>query len=474
MGKKTYHILHVEDVEDRFRNYKLMVDGALNEAGLPHEVHWARTIPEAVDYVVSHTDSLDLILLDISLGGDEGETGLNLLERIRGSLHSTIPVFIVSSNVDRYESVLEKLKQEQSIVGYSDPIKNVWPEELRSILERKEVSLLHLSDIHKGKFFGLDGLVIPEHRIIDNLCVQLGKIDFVVVSGDISSVNDERDYRNALKLFDTLKVKLGLPASHFIFTPGNHDRDRTRTDSYVFAKFLNFIQRFYEEERVRSDNDRYPDVTLQDYDNPQTVFDQFFSIAIFAEQKTIVVGFNSVNPFDTVENDTIRCGLQGDTKCGFIYGGKISSEQIENVRLALDSAFENYPEARDYVKIATFHHNIFEPSHVQMMDWCPTLVNEGNLLAFLSDLGFQFILHGHLHYAENYYYRICSKSRGINIVSTGTLGGKHRDLDSRFCANKITYFVDRNGNLMDPQLHRFTISPSDIHWQKFTGTLEFP
>lgn len=471
MAEKTYHILHVEDVEDRFRNYKLMVDAALDEAQLPHEVHWAKTIPEAVNYIVSYPNNLDLILLDITLGdGNEG-TGLNLLEKIRSFLHSTIPVFIVSSNVDRYENVLEKLKQEQAIAGYSDPINDVWAKKLCSILGRREVSLLHLADIHKGKFFGLDGLVLPEQRIINNLCAQLGKIDFVVVSGDLSSINDEKDYRNALQLLDTLKVKLGLSASNFIFTPGNHDRDRNRTDSYIFSKFLTFIQLFYGREGVQPDDYRYPDETIQDYDNPQTVFDHLFSIALFDEYKTIIVGFNSVNPVDTAANDTIRCGLQGDTKCGFIYGGKISSEQIENVRLALDSIFKSHPETRDYVKIAAFHHNIFEPSHVQALDWCPTLVNEGNLLAFLSDFKFRFILHGHLHYAENYYYRICSKPCGINIVSTGTLGGKHRDLDARFCANKITYFVDRNGNLTDPQLHRFTIPPNDIHWQKTTETL---
>ena len=172
MGEKTYHILHVEDVEERFNNYKLMVDAALDGAQLPHEVHWVKTIPDAINYIVSYPNSLDLVLLDIFLGDDNGGNGLNLLEKIRSSLHSTVPVFIVSSNVDKYEHVLETLKQEQAIADYSDPINHVWAKKLCPILGRREVSLLHLADIHKGKFFGLDGLVLPEQRIIGNLCTQ--------------------------------------------------------------------------------------------------------------------------------------------------------------------------------------------------------------------------------------------------------------------------------------------------------------
>lgn len=466
MKDGTYQILHVEDEKNRFVNYSHMISAALNEDHISHQIYWAPSTAEAITFILDNGSTLDLILLDISLNGSDSETGLALVKRIRDKpLYSTVPIFVVSANVDRYRETLEELKRMQSIVGYSEPIGTVWTSLLRSILERKEVSLLHLSDIHEGKFFAFRDLVVTKSAIINDLCQQLGKIDFVVISGDISSVNDASDYRNAQKLLDSLKRKLNLSAGNFVFVPGNHDRDKSRTDSYVFSNFLHFLKTFYEEDEVASSDFRYPDLDLQDYDNPQNVFDRFFSIALFPEVKSIVVGFNSVNPLDIQVNNDISCNLQNqNTGCGLIRGGEISSNQIANLREELEVIFRRRPDVREYAKIAAFHHNVFEPSHVQAAKWRPTLINEGNLLAFLSDYGFQFILHGHLHYAENYYFRIYSKRKGINIISTGTFSGKNRDLDSNFCANKITYYVDASGTISFPKLHRYTIPKDGLQW----------
>lgn len=473
MKDGRYQILHVEDNEARYINYSRMVSAALNKAGIQHELNWTRSVGDAMAFIVNNIDCLDLILLDISLSNDGAETGLDLVRMISGRIRISIPIFVVSSNVGAYRHVLERLKSEQKIVGYSEPMNEVWTDQLFSILQGKEVSLLHLSDIHEGRFYALQNLAVPANTVIRNLCRRLNKIDFVVISGDISSVNAESDYRNAQNMLNSLKENLDLPASRFVFVPGNHDRDWECTDTYTFSRFLHFLQDFYREEGSFSAW-CCPDLGLQDYNNPQTVFDHLFSIAVFPEQKSLVVGFNSVNPRDTRQNHDICCEVMGnDTACGLISGGEISSEQILNVQNELDELYQRHPETKSYTKIAVFHHNIFEPPHIYAMGWQPTLINEGNLLAFLTKYGFRFILHGHLHYAENYFFRLYSEQQGINIISAGTFSGKDQELDSSFCANKITYYVDAEGIMTKPKLRRFTIPRDRLDWEESEQLLVF-
>jgi len=474
MKDGKYQILHVEDNDARYKNYCGMVGSALNKAEIQHELYWVKTVADATRFILNHRDCLDLILLDISLDKSGSETGLELVNMIWDSkICSSIPIFVVSSNVGSYKYVLEQLKSEQKIVGYSEPMDEVWTDQLASILQGREVSLLHLSDIHEGQFFALQNLTVPAGSIIRNLCHQLGKIDFVVISGDISSVNAEADYRDAQRLLNSLKENLGLPASRFVFVPGNHDRNWDCTDPFTFSQFLHFIQDFYREDGSPSIG-CYPDLDLQNYSNAQSVFDHLFSIAVFPEQKSLVVGFNSINPRDTRQNHDIRCGsLEKGSACGLISGGEISSEQIANVQNELDELYQRCPEVKGYSKIAVFHHNVFEPPHIYEMDWRPTLINQGNVLAFLTKYGFRFILHGHLHYAENYFLRIYSEQQGINIISAGTFSGKDQELDFNFCANKITYYVDAGGTMTKPKLCRFMIPRNGLDWEKAEQLISF-
>ncbi len=467
MRDGVYQILHVEDDENRFINYSNMIRGVLTAENIQYHIEHASTLSEAGDFVFRHGDQLDLILLDISLDDSKEATGLSLVETVRKFPgYANIPIFVLSANVDRYKDVLEEMRRGQRIVGCSEPMGTVWTNQVLSILGRKEISVLHLSDIHEGKFFALEDLVIPERNIIQNLCNQLDKIHLVVISGDLTSMNREQEYEKAKQLLFRLSEYLRLPLSKFVFVPGNHDREWEGFDSHVFSRYLHFLRDFYAKEGLSSDRYRYPDLSLQDYDRPQNVFDELFSIAVCPEERTIIVGFNSVNPKDTKANREVSCGRDGDVKCGLTFGGEISSEQLSKVSFALDALYRERPETCKYTKIAAFHHNVFGPSHVQALKWRPTLINEGNLLRFLSECQFQFVLHGHLHYAENYYFRIGSKWKGINIISTGTFSSRDRALDANFCANKLTYYVDRDGVMADPKLHRFTIPQDSFEWKK--------
>lgn len=463
MRNGRYEILHVEDDQNRFRNYSRMVRGALEEKGIPHEIVWANTLNAAYRRVCEMRDELDLILLDIAMNDPDGDTGLTWARTIQED-QKKLPIFVVSANIGRYHETLEQYKSAQMILGYSEPLEDTWADQLPDILLGKNVSVLHLSDIHNGKFFAYEGLVMNQQAVLDNLCRKLGHVDIVVVSGDLSSINSGDDYAAAAGLLGSLREKLSLTVKDFVFVPGNHDRDRARCDSHTFSQYLSFSEKFYN--GAGQPDSYYPSHELEDYDTAGQTFSELFSVVVYPAHRTIVVGFNSVNPLDVEENRKTACPVTEDgTACGLVRGGSVSSQQLANVDRRLKYLYDRCPEYRDFVKIAAFHHNLFEPAHVEELPWRPTLMNQGNLLSLLADHRFLFALHGHLHYKKVYCYKDYDKQYGLNVISTGTFSGKERMMDTDFCANKITYRVTARGEAVFRRLCQLTLPRDGTDWQ---------
>lgn len=458
-----YHILHVEDDESRFQSYCYMINGALGKRGISHEIIWAGSIADAYRCIMTRGDELDLIILDISLDDKDGETGLSIIRAVEKT-GRIIPMFVVSANVETYRETLKEYKTKQLILGYSEPLNAAWPEQLAEILLGKDVNVLHLSDIHNGKFFALGNLELSQNKTLDDLCNNLGHVDFVVVSGDISSTNDPRDYQEACVLLDNLRAKLSLEPNSFVFVPGNHDRDLYRNDAHTFSNFLIFLKDFYRG-HLQADS-YYPSQELEDYDEGAQTFSELFSVVAYPQYRTIVVGLNSVNPLDVMDNRKKDCSVHtGGTLCGLTFGGSISSEQLINTRRQLENLYIQHPEYKTFVKLATFHHNIFEAAHIERAEWRPTILNQGNVLDVLAELNFLFVLHGHLHYSELHYYKAQSKPHGMNIISAGTFSGKERNMDPNFCANKITYRVSQGGQVLSCKVKRLLLPKDSISWK---------
>lgn len=463
MKNGYYQILHVEDDERLANNYGHLVHDVLQGQGLFHEITRVDAIDAAYRVIGESWQELDLILLDISLNDANGRNGLYLVQMLRNSPWKRIPVFVVSANVEVYKETLDKLVKDQSIMGYSPPL-GTWVEELADILLGKEVSILHLSDIHNGKFFAYNHLVMNRETVLDNLCRKLGHIDLAVISGDLSSKNFKKDYVDAAELLRALRNKLSLPQKHFVFVPGNHDHNRAAWDSRTFRRYLEFTEMFYNGQQMPGG--RYPGRDLEDYEDCEQVFDELFSIVPFPEQRTLIVGFNSVNHLDFKTNRGKKCPVGNGEICGRIYGGEISAGQLEKVDRELKWLYDTYPEYKNYVKCAVFHHNVFEPAHVKKMPWCPTLMNQGNFFQLLSQHGFRFALHGHLHYKEVHFYKEYHWNQGINVISTGTFSGTDREFDTDFCANKLTYRVSPRGEIAFCRLRQITLPNDGLDWQE--------
>lgn len=473
MKDGIYQILHVEDNKYQLRNCQLAINGVLNPLGKTAEFISAYNIQEAESKIMRHNRELDLIILDIDLGLEETKSGLMLIDEIHHH-NPSIPIFVLSTNVDKFESALKEMKSRQRIRGYSEPVNKPWADDIRRILESKLVNILHLSDIHEGKFFAYNNLVVNKTTLLKELCKRVENVDFVVISGDLSSTNSDEDYRNARELLNLLKGDLGLSSNQFVFTPGNHDRDRDCMDTRLFFRYIHFVNQFYSSDFSYNSILEYPSEMLSDdYTSQQSVFDNLISISAFPAQRTIIVSMNSVNPRDKSEYLTRTCFAEENAKCGLLSGGEISSEQIQNVKNKLNQMFRKYPETESYARIATFHHNVFEPSHIEQFTWCPTILNEGNLMRFLTDYGFRFILHGHLHYAENYVFCVGNDNSGISVISTGTLSGKDRNMSKCFCANKISYFVDKQGCISKATLTEYTIPNDAAEWKIEESPIHF-
>lgn len=467
MKDGIYQILHVEDNSYQLQNCKYALEGALKPLGSAFTIIGASNTQEAASSILQRQKELDLIILDIDLGERESKSGLDMVESIY-SINPRIPIYILSTNVDKYKNTLDVMKDQQKIRGYSEPLNRPWAEEIMHILEGSLVNVLHLSDIHEGKFFAYNNIVVGKHTPLFELCSRVGNVDFVVVSGDLSSINADEDYRKAHELLARIKEQLGLRNSQFIFAPGNHDHDRDCLDTQLFSRYLRFVNEFYSSDVSEDCILDYPSETLEtDYTSQQSIIDNLISVCAYPAQKTVVLSMNSVNPRDKSEYFTKICFAEEDpnAKCGLLSGGEISSEQIQNAQNKLRQLFKNHPEVENYARIATFHHNIFEPSHIDRFNWCPTILNEGNLMRFLTDYGFRFVLHGHLHHAENYIFCVGNKNPGISVISTGTLSGNDRSLSNSFCANKISFLVDGQGHISEAKLMKFTIPNDDFQWK---------
>lgn len=470
MKDGRFQILHVEDEYNRYLNYSRMIRGALDKKDVQYDIYQADSLENACKQVLSKGDELDLILLDISLNDNEGENGLSLVQMLRNNFLKNVPIFVVSANVGRYFEKLEQLKNKQMILGYSEPLGDDWPDRLYDILMGKQVSILHLSDIHNGRFFAYDKLIVNKEAVLDDLCKKLGYIDFLVISGDISSTNCEEDYNAAAQLLKSLGAKLSLAPHQFVFCPGNHDHDLELCDSHTFHRYLGFLKNFYGDDMPEYNH--YPNYELEDYDNIRQAYSELFSIVIYPEQKTIVVGFNSVNPMDFKANREKSCTKgEGEQHCGLIFGGEIGVEQIVRIDKELKNIYEIHPDYKNFVKIAAFHHNIFEPAHIEQIPWRSTLINQGNFLSFLLKNRFIVALHGHLHYKEVHYYKSYRNQGGLNVISTGTFSGADRAFDTDFCANKITYRVSSRGQVTFLKLFQHTLSKDSIQWNQQEITL---
>lgn len=95
----------------------------------------------------------------------------------------------------------------------------------------QDITILHLSDLHFGRrnrFNGENPRNLAKRHAAALKDGFIGAslpptINLVIITGDVGEGGRKEDYDSALLFFKTLQKELGLPPSHFVFCPGNHD-----------------------------------------------------------------------------------------------------------------------------------------------------------------------------------------------------------------------------------------------------------
>jgi 3',5'-cyclic AMP phosphodiesterase CpdA len=355
---------------------------------------------------------------------------------------------------------LEEFKRNKIICGYYNlhPCEK-WCKKLYSLVNEREVSILHISDIHIGEFYAFNNSTVKIDTLFKNLIQKIQPLDLLVVSGDISSTGIKEDFKEAMKFFEKMKSISGLEHDRFIIVPGNHDFIWDCNIKSCFDNYISFINNFQQggeskvfkyfpnEENIGNNLD-----SMTDYKN--NITDKLFTLAAYDEIKTLVIGINSIS----TNKETYRYGI-------------ISENQLINIQTALNKLLPYY---NDYFKIATFHHNIFEVPCLLDEKWKPALINQGMTLKCLFRNDVRVIFHGHSHYAAAYkflpYYfdgdKNISNSPGY-IIASGTFSGKRASpMQFFFSVNHLKYKINLKKQVSSGILDQYSLKLDNNVWLK--------
>ena len=250
--------------------------------------------------------------------------------------------------------------------------------------------LLHLSDLH----FSDENQADQWHAqlLLDlRKQMQIRELSGVIVSGDITNHATDEQFGFAQDFFQQLCASFRIAKERLILVPGNHDVNWKLTDvgQDGFSPFAAF----------------YRNVTGADYPSSPA---QQTTLHHFPELKLLVLGCNSACQIDRANPS--RAGLH---KRAF---GK-----------AISSLVHSNEEHEKCTKLAVWHHPPAELT--QGID-----LQDGAVLEQLAQAGFQLVLHGHVHRADNAvfrYYRQVSGG-GLEILTAGTFGAPTHELVSGY------------------------------------------
>lgn len=451
---KVKNILWAEDNIANFNSYKEILEEYLSEKEIMTLIDRAEDGKAVFQKIFNKAKKWDLIILDIDM---PNYNGLLTIEDL-ASQQLPAPLMIISNRLNQaeYRAPVAKLIEDKIIIGAfekDDSIK--WRESILSVLKNTPPRILHISDIHFGKFHIFSKDLQIEDQLIGKLeqLILNENINLIVISGDLTSVGDYSEFKRAEMFIEWLSNITKLPITRFIIVPGNHDIRRADEQGRRFDRFIESIN------RISKGNQEFCSTFSKLYKDNRLVWDlqvsqrsDLYSLTIIDELKLIVVGLNSV--IDD-ENNWEQ--------------SEIPHLQLINISRELASLPVN---KKEYLKIAVFHHNLFPIPAVNSKWENRVISNQALVLKELSNMGFRVILHGHSHYPGIYQYRPffiygISEPEPIMIVCTGTLGGTHTSpIRPELNMNLIKIDWATTEKTFDFVVRPFTLSFDTLIWEE--------
>ena len=226
--------------------------------------------------------------------------------------------------------------------------------------------ILHISDLHFGEthaFKNQNGKNDTE-QLATHITRDLKQNNFqpqcVVVSGDLTEKATSEEFDEAEKFLRSLSKKLNLEIKNFIFTPGNHDVDWTKTEQNTLLRNYQTFLRLIYGNNVLSDN-KYLTLT-------------------WSNKHTFILSINS-------------CAVEGPDHPGI---GWVNYKQLEDAKNKFENSWNNCD-----VRIAVLHHHLVPVNWNSVTPEPPKkhslTLNTEQIISWLIKNGFQLVLHGHQH-----------------------------------------------------------------------------
>lgn len=254
-----------------------------------------------------------------------------------------------------------------------------------SVLQKNTLRLLHLSDLHlcdedsmKKHYFHLK-LDLKKNFEIE-------KLDYLIISGDVSDRPVESMYQTAVTFIKNLIAEFEVPAGHVILIPGNHDCDREVSKECYGKKGTAITdQKKYNDRYLKYSQNFYQPIIGRPYPmEPEKQFEDY----IFEKDNLCFLGLNSCWQIDHCNMDRSSICMEAVMESGTIWC-----------------------DAKDYAKIAVWHHPLSGEGAIKETTFMETLANAG----------FRACFHGHVHEAKNELFSY-DAARNIRMVGAGTFG----------------------------------------------------
>lgn len=349
----------------------------------------------------------------------------------------------------------------------ADSVVRLWQVTWDSLQETKRdpLRILHLSDLHFTSHTDVTAL-------LGSLSADLGdspgglnapKIDFLVISGDLTESGLEPEYERAVEFVAGIMSEYDLPPRRCIVVPGNHDMDwghhvyewmsrREAQSTHINVEEgarVGRIKQYDDLLLVQVDQEEYSK-RLQKFSECffQRVFDEpypldpdkQFRVYTFPEERIQFLALNSSWQID--EFNTRRASINT----------KALGAGLQQARKELAGV----PPRDGFLRICVWHHPV--AGNEQMA--------AEQQLGNLRQWRFKLCLHGHVHEARTYQHSWFRQAEGkIEIVGAGAFGARERARPESVPLLYNVLEIEQGDEMIGIRVHTRAKSTPEGAWQ---------
>jgi GTPase SAR1 family protein/predicted MPP superfamily phosphohydrolase len=286
------------------------------------------------------------------------------------------------------------------------------PASMKQLNPSATKNILHLSDIHLG--------AKPQAEVYRNKLIldlrqnlKLEQLDYLIISGDLANKATPDEYEAAFEMLNELKNELNLRSNQIIMAPGNHDLNWDASED-AYQQFIpsrklptsldpldgTYIRK--EGGALKRDEAQYRERFTNFATFYRRICGQPYPLAY--EDQAIIQDFAQDKLLFLTLNSAWKIDHHYKTRAA------INDQALSKAVVTISAKY------KDYYKIAVWHHPVSGRE---------TMPATG-FLELLTGAGFEVCLHGHIHEAQEGFYKY-DNTRGLHIIGGGTFGAPARE-----------------------------------------------